>query len=238
MNSNLSVVMPVHNEAAGIERVVSAFYDEIIRKTGAEFIIAEDGSTDGTKEVLQNISTKLPIRLYLGRRRKGYALAAKDALRQASSAYVLFSDSDGQYIPSDFWSIWSKKDDADVVIGTKVNRAEGVHRLILSRGFHFFVRVLFGVRLRDIDSGFRLVKRTMLLSVLDNVEKLEYSFWGEFTIRAHSSNAKIVEVPVRHYARAEGGTRIYGIRKLPFIVSKQFLGLVRLRLELSAMKKR
>lgn len=238
MTSDLSIVMPVHNEAAGIERVVSAFYEEIVQKTGAEFIIAEDGSTDGTKEVLQSISAKFPIRLTLGRTRKGYAMAAKDALRQASSTYVLFSDSDGQYLPSDFWSIWNKKDDADVVIGRKVNRAEGVHRLILSKGFHFLARALFGVRLRDIDSGFRLVKRTVLLSVLNSVEKLEYSFWGEFTIRAYSSNAKIVEVPIRHYARAEGGTRIYGFRKLPIIVSKEFLGLVRLRRELSAMKKR
>jgi glycosyltransferase involved in cell wall biosynthesis len=224
--------MPVHNEAGKIEKVVSAFYEEIARKTEAEFTIAEDGSTDGTKQILQKMSTKLPIELYLDSERKGYARATKDALRKASSPYVFFSDSDGQYIPSDFWSLWDQRFVADLVIGRKVNRAEGLHRLILSRGFHAVTRILFGVKLHDIDCGFRLVRRTLLLSILDDVERLEYSFWAEFTIRALSSEARIVEVPIQQRPRAEGDSRIYSPRKLPIIVAKQLLGLFRLKLDL------
>jgi glycosyltransferase involved in cell wall biosynthesis len=224
--------MPVYNEATGIEKVVSAFYDEIVRKTGADFTIAEDGSTDGTKEILQKISTKFPIQVYLGSERKGYARATKDALKRASSPYVFFSDSDGQYLPSDFWPLWNQRLVADLVIGRKLNRAEGIHRLILSRGFHAITRILFGVKLHDIDCGFRLVRRTLLMSILDDVERLEYSFWGEFTIRALALSARIVEVPIRQRPRAEGDTRIYVPKKLPMIVAKQLLGLFRLRLEI------
>jgi len=229
---SLTIIMPVYNEATGIEKVVSAFYDEIVKKTGAELTIAEDGSTDGTKEILQKISAKFPMELYLGAERKGYARATKDALKRASSPYVFFSDSDGQYMPSDFWSLWDQRFVADLVIGRKLNRAEGMHRLILSRGFHAITRILFGVKLHDIDCGFRLVRRTLLLSILDDVERLEYSFWGEFTIRALASHARIVEVPIQQRARAEGATRIYLPKKIPTIVAKQLLGLFRLKLDL------
>ena len=232
----LTVVMPVYNEAEGIEKIISEFYDEIVRKTGAEFTIAEDGSTDGTKEILQKISTKIPILLYLGSERKGYARAAKDALRRANSPYVFFSDSDGQYVPSDFWSLWDHRFDADLVIGRKIRRAEGIHRLILSKGFHAITRVLFDVKLHDIDCGFRLVKRTLLLAILDNVEELEYSFWGEFTIRALASKARIVEVPISQRPRVGGDTRIYLPKKLPKIVAKQLLGLFRLKRELRSSR--
>jgi glycosyltransferase involved in cell wall biosynthesis len=235
---SLTIIMPVHNEAEGIEKVVSAFYDEIVRKTGAEFAIAEDGSTDGTKQILQKMSTKLPIELYLGLERKGYSRAAKDALRRASSPYVFFSDSDGQYRPSDFWSLWDQRFVADLVIGRKVNRAEGMHRLILSRGFHTVTRILFGVKLHDIDCGFRLVSRKLLLSILDDVENLEYSFWGEFTIRALASKARIVEMPIQQRPRTEGESRIYTPRKLPMIVAKQLIGLIRLKLDLYRSRSR
>ena len=232
----LTLIMPVYNEATGIEKTISEFYDEIVRKTGAEFAIAEDGSTDGTKEILQEISTKLPISLYLGSERKGYARAAKDALKRANSPYVFFSDSDGQYIPSDFWSLWDHRFEADLVIGRKIRRAEGIHRIILSKGFHAITRMLFGVKLHDIDCGFRLVRRTLLLAVLDKVEELEYSFWGEFTIRALASKARIVEVPIRQSRRVEGDTRIYLPKKLPKIVVKQLLGLFRLKRELDSSR--
>ncbi len=223
--------MPVYNEVDGIEGVVSSFYDEIVRKTNAEFIVAEDGSRDGTKEKLLDLSRKIPMKLYSHNQRKGYATAAKEALKKASTEYVLFSDSDGQYRPSDFWRIWAQKDNADMIIGVKTSRAEGPHRLVLSRGFHFFARALFGAKLRDIDSGFRLVRRSVLVSILDTVDKLEYSFWGEFTLRAHERRAKIVEVPIHHNRREHGKTRIYGVSKLPVIVLKQIWGLLQLKLE-------
>jgi glycosyltransferase involved in cell wall biosynthesis len=232
----LTLIMPVYNEATGIEKIISEFYDEIVKKTGAEFTIAEDGSTDGTKEILQKLSTKLPIALHLGSERKGYARAAKDALKRANSPYVFFSDSDGQYIPSDFWSLWGHRFEADLVIGRKIRRAEGIHRIILSKGFHALTRILFGVKLHDIDCGFRLVRRTLLLAILDKVEELEYSFWGEFTIRALASKARIIEVPISQSPRVEGDTRIYLPKKLPKIVVKQLLGLFRLKRELDSSR--
>jgi glycosyltransferase involved in cell wall biosynthesis len=231
---SLTIVMPVYNEAAGIGRVVSTFYEEIVQKTGAEFTIGEDGSTDGTKEILQRISSNLPIVLYLGSERKGYARAAKDILRKANSPFVFFSDSDGQYAPADFWSLWDERQAADLIIGRKVSRADGMHRIILSKAFHAISRALFGVKLHDMDCGFRLVRRSLLLSILDAVDVLEYSFWAEFTIRANAVGARILEAPIRQLPRTEGESRIYTWKKLPLIVTRQLIGLLQLKLELIA----
>lgn len=233
---SLTIVMPVYNEAAGIEKVVSDFYEQIAHKTGAEFSVVEDGSNDGTKEILRQISCRLPIKICLGLDRKGYARAAKDALRTANSQFVFFSDSDGQYSPSDFWPLWDQRLAADLVIGRKIYRPEPIHRIVLSRGFHAVARILFGVNLEDIDCGFRLIRRTLLVAILDDVERLEYSFWGEFTIRAVATHARIVEVPIRQHPRADGKTRIYSPKKLPMIIAKQLVGLLRLRVELYRSK--
>lgn len=76
----ISLVILVYNEAEIIEKVINDFYNSVINKIpGSEFIVAEDGSTDGTKEILQRICQSIPIRLVCGDERKGYTRAMRDA---------------------------------------------------------------------------------------------------------------------------------------------------------------
>ena len=78
---SLSIVLPVYNEAGTIERVLRDLHAKIAAKLAdVEFIVAEDGSSDGTKEVLQRLAPELKLRLVTGRERKGYTRAVKDAL--------------------------------------------------------------------------------------------------------------------------------------------------------------
>jgi len=232
---SLTVFLPVHNEATTIEAVVEAFYDQVIRPTAATLLICEDGSTDGTGEVLDRLETRFPMVLEKGGARKGYADAVRDGLRRVETPLVFFADSDGQYYPEDFWKLLPYAQDYDMVIGRKVNREEPFHRIALSRGFHVLAKTITGVPLQDMDCGFRLLRRETVDAILPEVGSLPYSFWAEFTILAYRRGLRILEVPVSHRSRLNGTTSIYKWERLPAIVVRQFLGLTTLSRRLRAI---
>jgi glycosyltransferase involved in cell wall biosynthesis len=222
----IDVVLPVYNEAGSIRSVVLDFYNEIVQKLPSRLIVAEDGSVDGTKEILLELKNEMPLSLFSGSKRKGYAKGVADALRKCGEQWVFFSDSDGQYFPSDFWQLWENRDSYDMIIGRKLHRSEGIHRTILANGFHTVANSLFRLKLHDADCGFRLIRKEVIDSVLDEVKFLKYSFWAEFTIRACLKGFKISEVQITHSIRASGKTQIYTPSKLPLIILKQLKGLL------------
>ena len=226
--SIVSVLLPVHNEAEVILDILKTYYNEICRKVSATLVVAEDGSTDGTKEILASLESELPIVLLSNPNRKGYGNAAADALKSCRSDWVFFSDSDGQYSPADFWKLWNLRNDSDMVIGCKVRRSERVHRIVLAGGFHKILNGMFGLNLHDADCGFRLIRKEVIRSVIDKVKFLDYSFWAEFTIRACLKGFRIREVPINHSNRTHGDTHIYKLSKIAVIILKQLRGLVRL----------
>lgn len=229
----VSVVLPAYNEAETIRSVVMKYFKEIRGKIPSRLVVAEDGSVDGTKEILASLADELPISVLSTSNRKGYAKGVSDALKGCDEDWIFFSDSDGQYFPSDFWTLWENRDSFDMIIGRKVHRSEGVHRTILSKGFHGLFNSLFGLRLHDADCGFRLIRRDVIQSVVDDVRFLKYSFWAEFTIRACLQGFRVCEVPINHASRANGGTRIYSPSKIPLILLKQLKGLALLYLDVN-----
>jgi glycosyltransferase involved in cell wall biosynthesis len=224
----VSVLLPVYNEVEIISDILRSYHDEICRELPAALVVAEDGSTDGTKQILSSLKSDIPMVLLSSPERKGYAKAASDALKKCSSEWVFFSDSDGQYSPADFWKLWKWRDDFDIVIGRKVRRSEKAYRIVLAKGFHRIVKTLFGLNLHDADCGFRLIRKEVISSVIDKVRYLEYSFWAEFTIRACLDGFRIREVPINHGSRTNGDTHIYKLSRIMVIVPKQLKDLAHL----------
>lgn len=225
---SISVLLPVYNEAEAVSNILKTYHELICSKVHAELVVAEDGSTDGTKEVLASLQNEIPLVLHSDPNRKGYAKAASDALKSCSTDWVFFSDSDGQYSARDFWKLWKQRDNFDMVIGRKVRRNERAHRIVLAKGFHKLVNSTFGLNLHDADCGFRLIRKEVIRSVIDKVRFLNYSFWAEFTVRACLESFRICEVPINHGSRMHGDTQIYKPSKIAMIVLKQLEGLARL----------
>ncbi len=226
--------MPVYNEAKIIEKVVREYYSKLIRKLpGSEFIIAEDGSTDGTKTVLKRLGKEFPLRLVMGEERKGYPKGIRDALKLPKNDIVLFSDSDGQHDPKDFFKLLEYADDYDIIIGHKRPRRDPFHRLVLSRGYNALVTLIFGLSFKDVDSGFRIIKKKVLDDVLHDSTTLPECTNSEITIRAAKKGYRIIEVPVTHYPRPTGETKSFNFTKLPQAVYALFKGLLKLKSEIS-----
>ena len=227
---NLSVVMPVYNEASIIERVVRDYYDRIIRNSeNSELIIVEDGSTDGSREILKDLQKSVPFVFLTADKRGGYTKAFKSGLQSADSHYILFTDSDGQHDPADYLKMLAGIEDCDIVSGFRNLRHDPLNRIILSRVFNFLIFVLFGIRVRDINSGFKLIKKRVIDSVLREVNVLDYCVMSEFILKAHLSGFKIKEIPVNHFRRMSGKTNIFDSGRLPFIIAKTMIGLLKIK---------
>ncbi len=228
-SAEIAVLMPVHNEAHTIENVVLELYNTLGHKMPLEIILSEDGSTDYTKEKIVEISKKVPLKALLFHARKGYAHGIIDGLSLVKSEYVLITDSDGQHDPRDFWKLWELRKEYDIVSGWRVERADSLHRKLMSKMFQFMAKTLFDLPdFKDITAPFKLMKTRIAREVASKCKYMKESFWTEFTIRAHKMGFKIIEIPVGHRNRLGGSTRVYKLNVIPNIIFSQFIGLLKL----------
>lgn len=232
--ADLTVLLPVYNEAECLEQVLTDYYATISSNLSVELVVVEDGSTDDTKEILKRLLVELPLILDMGESRRGYSHAILEGLSYSSAKYVLFADSDGQHYPEDFWRLWEVRGDADIVSGARTPRADPPHRRAMSWAFTFVARSLFPIpRYCDLTAPLRLVRRPVALTIASEFRHMRESFWTEFTLRAAAKRYTITEVPVRHRAAfRKQQTHVYTATKLPSIVARQLYGLWALRKEL------
>ncbi len=198
-----------------------------------EVIVAEDGSTDDTKVVLERLQQELPIKAFMSDERKGYQKAVTDAISHATKEWLFVVDSDYQFAAIDFWRLEPHRRDYDIILGMKAPRKDPLYRIYLSRGYNYLLRLFIRVPYQDMDTGFRLIRRSVAERIAPDVKHMSF-FTAEFVVRAHHAGYKILEVPVPHYARKIGSTTIFFISKLFLICLQQFRGILCLRRELHA----
>lgn len=230
---SLSVVLPVYNEVETIEQIIMAYYNEIVAKhPNSELIIAEDGSTDGTKKVLAKLEKKIDVRLAMGEERKGYLRGVSDALLLAKNDLVFFSDSDGQHDPKDFWKLLAHSDKFDIVCGIRSHRDDSLPRKLYSKAYNSIVSRRFGLYLSDMNAGFKLMGKDVVDAVVGDVKHLTYGFSTELLIRSHGLGFKIAGVPIGHAKRVAGISDQFTIGNMLHVTGVQMSGMKRLKREL------
>ncbi len=225
--TELNVVLPVHNEAESIADTLAEIYSELSPRVRLRFVVSEDGSVDDTRDILSRLSQELPMHLITSPERKGYSLAVRDAFRACTAPWVLFLDSDGQCLPSDYWALKEKRDEGgyDVAMGRRVNRSDSLFRRIMSGGFSTIYQLLFRVPVRDPSCPFLLIRREVAQSVVDELGVFREGFWWEFVARTHRKGYSITDMPITHRPRAAGQTKVYHLSKLPGIGFRHLTGL-------------
>jgi len=231
--------MPAHNEGAAIGATIREFYEVADRSAGVpvRFVIAEDGSTDDTCDVVRAVAEEMPVRLLSFPERKGYSRAVVDGLRATTANVVCFVDSDGQCDPADLPRLLQRLEEYDLVVGFRHPRRDPAFRLLISRAFGSVYRRLFPVRLRDPSCPYVVIRRDALDRVLTGSPGvLKQGFWWEFNARAQARGLRTAQVPVRHRERIAGQTQVYRLNKIPRIAYEHVLGLLALRRELRQLQ--
>jgi len=235
----VTLLMPAYNEAKTIENVILDFYRKIGRKIPLQIMVIEDGSTDGTKKVLQQLSKKIPLKLFLEKKRRGYSRAVANGLAKIGTKFVVCVESDGQYFPEDFWKLFAGRNQYDIVSGYRITRADSLYRRIISGSFQYMARFLFkDLYLHDITCPYILIRTPIAKKISREIKHMRESFWMEFSIIAYNRRYAIQEVPVRHRKSSFRTTNIYTPFKIPKIVFSHFIGLLKLWFEENKLKKR
>jgi len=201
----ISVFFPAYNEEKNIKNtVLNALKILPNYAKDYEVIVVDDGSQDKTAQIVGDLSQKNShIRIISHKRNQGYGASLKSGLDGAKFPWIAFTDSDGQFDFSEIGEFLNELNGADLVIGYRKKRAEGWLRIFNAKGWAFLNRILFGLNVKDIDCGFKLLKR----KVIDSIPKLESNgamVSAELLIKAKKMGFKIKEVPVTHLPRQEG----------------------------------
>lgn len=214
-DESFSLVLLVHNEADSVEEELRTFRKVVADKLpGLDFIVAEDGSTDGSREKLVALEKELGFRIVGGAERKGYARAWGDAIRATNTDWVCICDGGLKHEPSDFWKLYDARVGADVVVGRKTNRTDQIYRRVLTIGFNAMLRMVFDVDVHDADSGLRMLSRR----VVDDIVRSKLKFRGfvstETAVRAVKSGLTYREVPIA-YRQRSGPSRALPLKRIP-----------------------
>ena len=225
--SSLSVFLPAFNEEKDISRTVLLVKNTLLKIADEwELIVINDGSKDRTREIIEGLANKDPrVRIIDHESNRGYGASLRSGFYSAKYPWIAFMDSDGQFDFSEITAFIQKQKEteADVVAGYYKKRRVSFLKIITSRIWEFLVFILFGLKVRDIDCGFKLVSKR----VIEKIPKLESErgafISSEFLIKAKKSGFRIAEVPVTHFPAGRVGTG----RKLNVIV-QSFVDLIRL----------
>ena len=227
----VSLVIPVHNEEPNMPQVVGGAVTALEKLTGDfEVVLVDDGSTDGTVAAARRAmgSRVDRLRVVAHERKSGYGVTVADGLRAARGDWVAFMDGDGQFDPADLEKLAARSGAADLVAGWRLHRADPWHRSVVSRTFNVFVRVLYGVRFKDVDCGFKLMRREVLVAahpILARSALLN----TELYFKTQRAGLRITQVGLVHHPRLAGVRS--GGRLIPIL--RAVRELVRLRRQLS-----
>jgi len=198
----LSVLMPMYNEEFHVASNIMQT-DEYFKKMGVsyEIIVMDDGSKDHTYDKA-NVMKKEHIRIFKLARNQGKGKALREAFEKSTGDLVMFLDGDLDIHPKQFEVLFDtmKKENADVVIGSKRHPKSILHypteRKIMSASYFFIVKILFGLPLRDTQTGIKLFKREVLSKIFHRVLIKGYAFDLELLVLAHHFGFRISEAPV------------------------------------------
>ncbi|HEV7665214.1 MAG TPA: glycosyltransferase family 2 protein [Chloroflexota bacterium] len=212
---SITAFFPCYNDSGTIASVVIAA-DRTLRELtdDYEIIVSNDASTDNSQQILAELCGIYPhLRVLQQSTNRGYGGNLRCMFAAATKDLIFYTDGDAQYDPAELADLYVRLGpDTDVVQGWKIERHDPLHRKIIGRVYHHFVKWWFGLHLRDVDCDFRLFRRHVLESF--PLESNSGCITVEMMARVEQGGFKVVEVPVHHFHRAYGESQFFNFSRV------------------------
>lgn len=209
MKPSISMVFPAYNEALNLEDLVAqAFKSASANTDDFEIIVVDDGSVDNTRGILNGLKQKFgdrlrPIHIFPN---KGYANALRTGFLSSAKELVFYSDADNQFDLSEISLLIGRLQDNDMVIGYRIDRKDNWFRIFVSKGYNLLIRVLFGIKVKDVDCAFKLFRREIFSKI--KIEHEKFLVDTEILAKAGKLGMKWAETGVKHLPRTKGRSTV------------------------------
>src|SRR5438445_4596869 len=164
---SITAFFPAYNDAATIGGLV-AFTDAVLARVTADYeiLVVNDASPDVMAAVLDELRARFPrLKVVTHLRNRGYGGALQSGFAHATKELIFYTGGDGQYDPTEILALLPHLADADLVNGYKIRRADALYRVVIGRLYHWTAKLLFGLKVRDVDCDFRLVRRATMQQI-------------------------------------------------------------------------
>ncbi len=217
----ISVFFPAYGDWGTIASLV-VLSEAVLRKLTDdwEIIVVNDCSPDHVGLILAELAQRYPrLKVVTHEQNRGYGGALRSGFANATKEWVFYTDGDAQYDVRELELLVEARDaaeragtPADMVNGYKIARHDPLHRIVIGRLYHWFVKRMFGLKIRDVDCDFRLLRR----SVFEKVELTRNSgiICVELVTKLEKNGFKVAHVPVHHYHRLHGKSQFFNFARV------------------------
>jgi len=213
--SSITAFFPCYNDAGTIPTMIIRALQTLREVTDDyEVIVINDGSVDDSARVLEEMEQHYgPLRVIYRTRPSGYGGVLRAGFAAATKDWIFYTDGDAQYDARELALLADAvSGGVDMVNGYKIKRRDPFHRVVIGLAYQYFVKVAFGLVIRDVDCDFRLMRR----SIFDRVtlESTTGTITFEMVKKIQDAGFRIVEVPVHHWYRQYGQSQFFNFPRV------------------------
>jgi glycosyltransferase involved in cell wall biosynthesis len=228
--ASLSVFFPAYNDSPSLPALIHKTFAVLERCVeDYEVIVVNDGSQDDTGEVLEALRKEFAprMRVVTHAENRGYGGALRTGFESATREFVFYTDGDSQYDVEELPRLLALvTDTTGLVNGYKLERHDPAHRIWIGNIYNLCARLMFRLRIRDIDCDYRLIRRSLLESI--HLTCTSGTICVELVRKLELSGCEVKEVGVHHYPRLYGRSQFFRFRSL----ATTFVQLLRLWIRL------
>jgi glycosyltransferase involved in cell wall biosynthesis len=212
---SISVFFPAYNDEGTIASMVIKTIAVLKELTDDyEIMVIDDCSPDNSGKIADELARKYKeVKVIHHNQNKGYGGALKSGFNAATKELVFYTDGDAQYDVLEIKKLLPlMTKDVDLVNGYKLNRADLLRRIVLGRMYHYGTKILFNLKVKDVDCDFRLIRK----KVFDKVKLKSNSglICVEMIRKIQDANFKIKQIGVHHYWRAHGKSQFFNVKRI------------------------
>ena len=216
MKPSISIFFPCYNDAGTIGAMVMRAI-QALREVSDDYevLVINNGSTDDSRLIMEELSRLYPHEFCYENHEQalGYGGAVRAGFAKATKDWVCYTDGDAQYDARELKLLAEKiSDDVDFINGWKIKRRDPLHRIWIGIAYQYFVKLMFGLKIKDVDCDFRLMRREIFDVV--QLESDTGAITFELVKKAQDAGYRFVEVPVRHFYRQYGESQFFNFPRV------------------------
>lgn len=214
--SSVTIFFPCYNDGGTIATMIIRAM-QVAREVTEDFeiLVINDGSQDDSAQILDELARLYPgyVRVAHESRPSGYGGVLRKGFASAEKDWIFYTDGDAQYDPREL-SVLAEQlsDGVDMVNGYKIKRHDPIHRVWIGILYQYFVKFVFGLRIRDVDCDYRLIKRSIFDVV--KLESKSGTITFEMVKKIQDAGFIIGEAPVHHYYRQYGVSQFFNFPRV------------------------